>query len=194
MALFPEFDSSPAAERAERAFALPLGAASPLWAAYVSATAAGMGFWWMSQMTRPFNVEALSPKLFADGMGPFVQALAAMQPEPFAPPADLDEAALEPVREAVEPLVETAEAVTEAVAEAADAVIEQAVAEPDDLTRLTGVGPTLASKLAGLGVTRFADIAAWTEEDVERFDKSLKLMGRARREAWIDQARQLAEA
>ncbi|MDO9223781.1 MAG: hypothetical protein Q7U20_08740, partial [Caulobacter sp.] len=63
---------------------------------------------------------------------------------------------------------------------------------PDDLTVLTGIGPKLAAAFAERGVTRFADIAAWTEEDIAHFDKELKLMGRVGREAWIAQATRLA--
>jgi predicted flap endonuclease-1-like 5' DNA nuclease len=36
----------------------------------------------------------------------------------------------------------------------------------DDLTRIKGLGPKLKTLLASLGVTRFDQIAGWSEEDV----------------------------
>lgn len=65
-------------------------------------------------------------------------------------------------------------------------------ADGDDLTRLSGVGPKLAEKLQGAGVTSFAQIAAWTEEDVADFDEKLSFKGRIEREGWVEQARALA--
>jgi large subunit ribosomal protein L21 len=62
----------------------------------------------------------------------------------------------------------------------------------DDLKRLSGVGPVLEKKLHALGITSFAQIAAWTPEDVARFDEELNFKGRIEREGWIDQAATLA--
>ena len=61
----------------------------------------------------------------------------------------------------------------------------------DDLTRLSGVGPALEKKLHAAGVTSFAQIAAWTPEDVAAFDEKLNFKGRIEREGWIDQAKAL---
>ena len=69
-----------------------------------------------------------------------------------------------------------------------------AVAEPDDLTLLVGIGPKLAAGLAAHGVTSFAQIAAWTQEDLAKFDAALSLKGRAVRDAWIAQATRHAAA
>lgn len=62
----------------------------------------------------------------------------------------------------------------------------------DDLTRLTGIGPKLAAGLAARGVTRFAQIAAWTDEDIAVLDREMRLMGRIAREAWVAQALRLS--
>ena len=43
----------------------------------------------------------------------------------------------------------------------------------DDLTRIKGLGPKLLTLLAGLGITRYAQIAAWSETDVDRIDPQL---------------------
>ncbi|MEI6643002.1 MAG: hypothetical protein WCL10_13265 [Novosphingobium sp.] len=63
----------------------------------------------------------------------------------------------------------------------------------DDLTRIKGLGPKIRTALAALGVTRYAQIAAWTEEDVARIDAQLgAFAGRATRDNWIEQARLLS--
>jgi len=56
-----------------------------------------------------------------------------------------------------------------AKAEAAPA----AAAGADDLKKLSGVGPALEKKLLAAGVTTFAQIAAWSPEDVAAIDEQL---------------------
>ncbi|MCC1491868.1 50S ribosomal protein L21 [Cognatishimia sp. F0-27] len=76
----------------------------------------------------------------------------------------------------------------------AKAVAEDAGAASgaDDLKQLSGVGPALEKKLHEAGITTFAQIAAWTEEDVEKFGEVLSFKGRIEREGWIEQAQKLA--
>ncbi len=62
----------------------------------------------------------------------------------------------------------------------------------DDLKLLSGVGPALEKKLLEAGVTSFAQIAAWTDADVEEFGEKLSFKGRIEREGWIEQAKELA--
>lgn len=65
--------------------------------------------------------------------------------------------------------------------------------EGDDLTRIKGLGPKISTALRALGVTRYAEIAAWTDEDVARIDAQLgAFAGRATRDNWIEQAKLLA--
>lgn len=65
--------------------------------------------------------------------------------------------------------------------------------EADDLTRIKGLGPRLAETLHTLGVTRFAQIATWSEADIDRIDPQLgRFSGRIRRDGWIEQAGYLA--
>ncbi|KPP91121.1 MAG: LSU ribosomal protein L21 RplU [Rhodobacteraceae bacterium HLUCCA08] len=59
----------------------------------------------------------------------------------------------------------------------------------DDLKELSGVGPALEKKLHESGVTSFAQIAAWTDEDVAAMDEKLSFKGRIEREGWIEQAK-----
>ena len=63
----------------------------------------------------------------------------------------------------------------------------------DDLKKLSGVGPALEKKLHEAGVTSFAQIAAWTEADVEEFGEKLSFKGRIEREGWIEQAKELSK-
>ena len=62
----------------------------------------------------------------------------------------------------------------------------------DDLKKLSGVGPALEKKLVEAGITSFAQIAAWTEEDIAAFDEKLNFKGRIEREGWVEQAKTLA--
>jgi predicted flap endonuclease-1-like 5' DNA nuclease len=64
---------------------------------------------------------------------------------------------------------------------------------PDELTRMKGVGPKVAALLNGLGVTRYDQIAAWSDADVARIDAQLgAFRGRIGRDQWVEQARLLA--
>ena len=81
----------------------------------------------------------------------------------------------------------------EAVQAAAAAVPAASTEDADDLTRIKGLGPKLAALLAGLGVTSFAQIAAWSEADLIRVDSQLgTFAGRPARDQWIAQAKLLA--
>ncbi|MEP3330101.1 50S ribosomal protein L21 [Sedimentitalea sp.] len=87
-------------------------------------------------------------------------------------------------------------AATEAKAPAKKAAAPKAKAAPvegaDDLKKLSGVGPALEKKLYAAGVTTFAQVAAWTDEDVAAMDEQLSFKGRIEREGWIEQAKELA--
>lgn len=63
----------------------------------------------------------------------------------------------------------------------------------DDLSEISGVGPVIVKKLHGEGVTTFAQIAKWTDADVEAIEEKLSFKGRVGREDWIAQAKKLAK-
>ena len=64
---------------------------------------------------------------------------------------------------------------------------------PDDLTRISGIGPKIRDILHGLGVTTFREIGQFTDEDVERIGAALPVYGRRiLDDDWIGQARELA--
>lgn len=63
----------------------------------------------------------------------------------------------------------------------------------DNLQLLKGVGPKLVALLQSLGITRFDQIAAWTEADIAAIDPQLgNFAGRIVRDNWVDQAAYLA--
>lgn len=63
--------------------------------------------------------------------------------------------------------------------------------QPDDLTRISGVGEVLIEKLNKLGIYKFEQIANFSDEDIARVDELLDFKGRIEREDWIGQARTL---
>ena len=84
----------------------------------------------------------------------------------------------------------------EAPAKAEKPAKAKAAAAPtdgDDLTQLSGVGPAIVKKLNGAGITTFAQVAAWTDADVEKIEEELSFKGRVGREDWITQAKVLAK-
>ncbi|MDB5737458.1 MAG: hypothetical protein JWO65_1126 [Sphingomonas bacterium] len=63
----------------------------------------------------------------------------------------------------------------------------------DPLTRMKGLGPKAEAVLNGLGVTHYAQIAAWREDDVARIDAQMgAFKGRIVRDRWVEQAGYLA--
>jgi predicted flap endonuclease-1-like 5' DNA nuclease len=84
-----------------------------------------------------------------------------------------------------------------ATAELAPAPAPEPVPVPagpaDPLTRLKGLGPKAAAALNTLGVTRYEQIAAWSEGDIARVDAQMgNFKGRIVRDRWVEQARLLA--
>jgi NADH-quinone oxidoreductase subunit E len=60
-----------------------------------------------------------------------------------------------------------------------------------DLKRISGIGPKLEGVLKDMGVTSLAQVAAWNEADIARFDKELGFEGRISRDDWVGQAKAL---
>ncbi len=72
-------------------------------------------------------------------------------------------------------------------------IAEPASGPADDLRRIKGLGPKLAALLDDLGVTRFDQIAAWSDADIAEIDAHLgQFAGRITRDAWVEQAAFLA--
>lgn len=65
--------------------------------------------------------------------------------------------------------------------------------EPDDLRKIKGLGPKMLTLLQSLGITRYAQIASWTDADLDELDTKLgSFAGRPRRDSWVEQAKLLA--
>jgi small subunit ribosomal protein S2 len=65
---------------------------------------------------------------------------------------------------------------------------------PDDLKKITGVGPQLEQKLNEAGIYHYWQVAAMTDADIGSLDQELKLNGRVGRDGWVATARALIEA
>jgi large subunit ribosomal protein L21 len=80
-----------------------------------------------------------------------------------------------------------------AAPKAAKAAAPKAAAA-DALTELTGVGPALATKLNEAGITTFAQVAAWTEADLDALSETITgLKAKAEKNDWINAAKALAK-
>lgn len=89
-------------------------------------------------------------------------------------------------------LIDAPPAMTPQAASAPGTVGMAPPADADDLTRIKGVGPKLRDTLIALGIVRFAQIAEWTDADIDRIDAQLgRFEGRIRRDDWREQARLL---
>ncbi|MDP2801811.1 MAG: 50S ribosomal protein L21 [Phreatobacter sp.] len=63
--------------------------------------------------------------------------------------------------------------------------------DTSNLSLIAGIGPTIEKKLRAAGITTWEQIASWTDADVEAKDQELALRGRAKREEWVEQAKEL---
>ncbi len=64
--------------------------------------------------------------------------------------------------------------------------------EPDDLKKISGVGPVIEKKLHALGITQYEQVAAFTADDIANVDDALAFKGRIERDDWLAQAKTLA--
>ncbi len=120
-----------------------------------------------------------------------VAALTGASAEAAAPKAEKPKKAK--AEKKAEPKAEAPKAAEAEEAPKAEKKTKKADAGADDLKQLSGVGPALEKKLHAAGVTTFAQIAAWTPEDVAAMDEQLSFKGRIEREGWIEQAKAKVE-
>ena len=66
-------------------------------------------------------------------------------------------------------------------------------AQPDDLKRLSGVGPKLEQTLNSLGVWTYAQVAAWAPEEIAYVEDMTGLDGAVATNKWLSQAASLAK-
>ena len=65
---------------------------------------------------------------------------------------------------------------------------------PDDLAKLTGVGPQIVKKLNEHGVFHYWQLAAMSDEDAGKLDADLRFNGRIIRDKWSEKAKELMAA
>ena len=159
------------------------------WLAFVIVLLIGITVaWWLFGRSSTVQTRrGRRPEALDEGAAPASRNQALID----APPA----AGLTPV-----PATGTMAGLGEIVAIAAQDEVEEqaareakAASEGDDLRRIKGVGPKLVDLLASLGITRFDQIAGWSEADITRIDAPLgAFAGRPRRDSWVEQAKLLA--
>lgn len=74
------------------------------------------------------------------------------------------------------------------------ALFAKPAGDADDLKVISGVGPVLEKKLNAIGIYTYAQVAAFTKEDIANVDDALSFKGRIDRDDWLSQAKKLAEA
>ncbi|MCH1503203.1 MAG: hypothetical protein L7V86_06440, partial [Verrucomicrobiales bacterium] len=62
----------------------------------------------------------------------------------------------------------------------------------DALTAIEGIPAGIEAKLNDIGITHWAQIAAWTEDDVSNYSDQLGFQDRIQRDRWVEQARTLS--
>jgi NADH-quinone oxidoreductase subunit E len=99
-----------------------------------------------------------------------------------------------PTTKIEKPSVKPAKAVAAApVIPGGVALFEAPAGDADDLKLISGVGPVLEGKLNALGITRYAQVAAFKKADIAKVDEVLNFRGRIERDDWIKQAKALAK-
>ncbi|EJT07136.1 5' DNA nuclease [Rhizobium sp. CCGE 510] len=206
-----------AAEMLENARAMPV---HPLMAhpaaAFAAATAIGFGF--STQMAGAF-FGAFQSAL--ETTGKVAAALDDTPPEALAPDVDIRPENIRPAVKVVAKAVVKPAAADKPTAEKREVekkakpklTVVTPVGEPvpasqpkpavkakptprakkaDDLKLITGIGPKLEQVMRDRGIRSFAEIAAWSVEDIARLDAELGVNGRIGRDDWTGQAKVLA--
>lgn len=110
-----------------------------------------------------------------------------------APVMAAETAAPKAETKAAAPKAAAAAPVAAAAAATAGALFARPDGEPDDLKKISGVGPVLEKKLHELGITKFEQVAAFTPEQITEVDDRLSFKGRIERDNWLEQAAKLAK-
>jgi small subunit ribosomal protein S2 len=93
-----------------------------------------------------------------------------------------------------EPLPEASEPEPEAATTDRFELLAAPRGAPDDLAKLTGVGPQIVKKLNEHGVFHYWQLAAMTGAEAAQLDADLRFNGRIARDKWVEQARGLMAA
>ena len=145
--------------------------------------------WWIWGRRPAERIRAETPDVLTPGAAPAQRNTALVE---AAPAAALHATAIVP------PMATIGMAgLGEIIAAGAAAEVELAARanenRADDLARIKGVGPKLVALLGSFGITRYRQIAAWSEADIARIDPQLgAFQGRIVRDDWVGQCRYLA--
>lgn len=146
-------------------------------AAVTGALLGGVLHWLVDQGPAAMDGAAFAPQA---GLG-------AQPTGPVADPQPSQDIAAPPSGDMVAP------AAARAVPEAGRSIYPAAAADPDDLRAIRGVGEKVEAALLDAGITRFAQIAAWDEAQIDAVAPRIgRAAGRIRSEDWVGQARALA--
>ena len=63
--------------------------------------------------------------------------------------------------------------------------------DPDDLKKISGVGPVLEKKLNDFGIYHYSQIAGLKKAEIAEIDDALNFKGRIERDDWLKQAKAL---
>jgi len=175
------------------------------WPLIVAALLLGLVIaWYLFNSSRKTRVTSTSRDVLDDGAAPAQRNKALIDSAPAATPmqpaagvpaggATTEPAATTP---AATPAPTPAPAPAPASASASASATPASASAPaggDDLTRIKGLGPKLSATLRGMGVTTFAQIAAWDDAEIDRVDAQMgRFQGRIRRDDWVGQAAMLA--
>ena len=146
------------------------------WPLIVAALLLGLVIaWYLFNSSRKTRVTSTSRDVLDDGAAPAQRNKALIDSAPAATP------------------MQPASGVPAGGATTEPAATTPAAAGSDDLTCIKGLGPKLSATLHDMGVTTFAQIAAWDDAEIDRVDAQMgRFQGRIRRDDWVGQAAMLA--
>jgi predicted flap endonuclease-1-like 5' DNA nuclease len=74
------------------------------------------------------------------------------------------------------------------------AAAQPAAAAKDDLTQISGIGPSFEKKLNQQGISTYAQLAKLSDAQIQKLEETLmKIPGRIKREDWVGQAKNLMQ-
>ncbi len=116
--------------------------------------------------------------------------LARLQERATQAPREQDAKETEPVQETPPEATETAPS-SDDPAPDFGLIFEEPPTEVDDLSLINGIAEGLESKLNNLGIYQYAQIASWTDPQVQDLSKELSFKDRIQRDRWREQAAEL---
>ena len=175
------------------------------WPLIVAALLLGLVIaWYLFNSSRKTRVTSTSRDVLDDGAAPAQRNKALIDSAPAATPmqpaagvpaggATTEPAATTPAATPAPTPTPTPAPASASASASATPASASAPAGGDDLTRIKGLGPKLSATLRGMGVTTFAQIAAWDDAEIDRVDAQMgRFQGRIRRDDWVGQAAMLA--